>query len=244
MKDFLEENERLDELNYKGLKIIQNPDMFCFGTDAVILSWFITLKKWDTVVDFCTGTGIIPILLSGREMAKSIVGIEIQHDMAKMAIRSIELNGLSGIVKIITGDIMHADDIIKKSVDVVTVNPPYEKANSGIEPKNACHTVARFEKKCTLCGIIDNAVNILKPKGRFYMIHRTNRLSEAITLLSNSGIEAKKLQFIQSKADKAPSHFLIEGIKGAASGVVVEPSLVVYKEDGEYTDKLKQIYHL
>ncbi|MEZ4358218.1 MAG: tRNA1(Val) (adenine(37)-N6)-methyltransferase [Eubacteriales bacterium] len=244
MNEILEGNERIDDLEYKGLKIIQNPDMFCFGTDAVILSWFTTLKKWDKVVDFCTGTGIIPILLSGKDTAKYITGIEIQPYMAQMALRSVKLNGLDETISIINGDIMHADDIIKESVDVVTVNPPYEKANSGIEPKEDCHSVARFEKKCTLFGIIDNAAKILKPKGRLYMIHRSARLSEVFVILNKAGIEAKRLQFVQSREGKAPSHFLVEGVKGASAGIIVKPNLIVYKEDGEYTDTLKQIYHL
>ena len=126
-------DERLDDLELKGLKIIQDPSKFCFGIDAVLLSAFAKVKPGENVVDIGTGTGIIPLLLSAKTNAKYIKAVEIQPDMADMAKRSILYNNLQDRIEIICNDIKRADSFIKKSsVDVVVSNPPYIKSSHAL----------------------------------------------------------------------------------------------------------------
>ena len=244
MKANLKAGERIDDLEYKGLKIIQNPEFFCFGTDAVLLSSFVSLKAGDKVVDFCTGTGIIPILLSGQNIASSFVGIEIQQGCADMAKRSVSLNSLEEKINIIEDDLLNASDYIKDSIDVVTVNPPYEKLIGGIKPQGEYNKIARFEVNITFKDIAQNAAKLLKNKGRFYMIHKSSRMAECLITLSSAGLEAKRIQFVQAKENTLPKLFLLECVRGARHGIIVETPLVLYNKKGEYTKKLREIYHI
>lgn len=240
----LKQDERIDDLQYKGLKIIQNPKGFCFGTDAILLSSFVEVRKNEKVVDFCTGSGIIPVLLSARGIAKHIWGIEIQENMADMAIRSVELNGLQSKITIVQGDIRSAFSLIGGVYDVVTVNPPYEKKGSGLSSINESERIARHEVLCRLDEIVMNASKILKTGGRFYIIHRIQRLIELIETMLSCKIEPKRLRLIHPAYDKAPNYILMEGRKNSGKGLVVEKPLFVYDKNKEYTQEVKEIYHL
>jgi len=240
---FARDTERIDDLMYKGLRIIQNPSAFCFGTDAVLLSSFAVIHKGDTVVDFCTGTGIIPILLAGREKAHRITGIEIQKDIADMAKRSVELNALTDMVDIIEGDVRQAPAILNGVCDVVTVNPPYEKAG-GKTNANEYHRISRHEVLCTLDDIAGNASRVLKYGGRFYIIYRTARFVELVQTMAAYKLEPKKIRLVHPTYGKEPNYVLVEGKKGAGKGVVFLKPLIVYGKDGEYTQEVKKIYHL
>ena len=239
----LKDAERIDDLQYKGLKLIQNETLFCFGTDAVLLASFAEIKNDERVVDFCTGTGIIPILLSGREKAREIKGIEIQKDVAAMAKRSVMLNHLEDTVRIITGDIKEAAVLLNGAYDVVTVNPPYDRKDITGEFEDACIDIARREVCCTLEDIIINAGKVLKNGGRFYMIHRTRRLAAVMSLLTKYHLEPKKLRFIQKNAHKTPNYMLIEARKNASEFLDVMAPLIIYDENGQYTEELNKIYH-
>lgn len=128
----LEKDERIDDLQYKNLKIIQNKNEFCFGIDSVLLSDFAKkIKKNSKVIDLGTGTAILPILLSKKTEAKEFIGIEIQEKMAKMAKRSVSLNNLQKKIKIINEDIKNLNKIfVAGSFDAVITNPPYKKNNT------------------------------------------------------------------------------------------------------------------
>lgn len=230
--------ERIDDLNDKGLKILQNDELFCFGTDAILLASFISLKKGDQALDLCTGSGIIPILLCTREQVH-ITGVELQTALADLARRSVEMNEIEN-VRIINGDIR---TLSLREMDVVSVNPPYEK-EGGIPPKNESERIARFEIRCTLDDVITAAAKALKPKGRFYMIHKTSRMAEAFSLMHEKKIEPKRLRMIKSFADSVPNLFLCEGVKNAAVGLKTERDLVVLTDEKVYTSEVKKIYHI
>ncbi len=228
----LKQNERIDDLQLNGLKIIQNPNEFCFGIDAVLLSNFTVVKKEEVALDLGTGTGVIPILLSQKTEGKMFIGQEIQEDLFDMAKRSVLLNNLQNKVEIHLGDIKQLDKIYKLSTfDVITCNPPYIKTGSGIVSDTSKKAIARHEILCTLEDVICNSSKLLKPNGRFYMVHRTERLSQIISLLKLYKLEPKLMQFVYSFIDK-PSHLvLIEAVRGGKEAVTVFPPKILYDRE-------------
>ena len=246
MKDELireECGERLDDLQCNGLYLIQNPDKFCFGIDAVLLSNFVKVKKDGYAVDLCTGSGIVPILLSTKTKAKKITGIEIQSDIADMASRSVSYNKLDEKIDIINDDISNALKYIKHScVDTVCVNPPYMKDMAAIKNPDLPLAIARHELLTDLESVINIANKLLKENGRFFMIHRPSRLSEIFASMKQNRIEPKRIRFIHSYIDSKANLVLIEGLKGSGVWLDVEPPLAVYKEKNIYTDEVLKIY--
>lgn len=242
----LKENERIDDLQFKGLKIIQNKNGFCFGIDAVLLSDFARgIKDESIVVDLCTGTGIIPILLSGKTSAKKIYGIEIQEDVAEMAKRSIEMNNLETKIEIVNRDLNNIKDVIGAgSIDAITVNPPYKKRGSGIINEKDTKTIARHEISCTLEDIIKESARILKSGGYLYMIHKTERLVDILCSMRKEKIEPKRIKFVYPSIGQAPNLVLIEGVRSGKSFLKIEKPLYVYDTEGNYTFEIKKIYGL
>ena len=240
---FLKEGERIDDLERNGYKIIQDRKRFCFGMDAVLLSGFAQVKENEKVLDMGTGTGIIPILLEAKTVGEDFYALEIQQDSADMAKRSVILNHLEEKVHIVQGDIKEASVIFKPaSFDVVTCNPPYMTENHGIENFEEPKAIARHEIKCTLEDVIREAAKVLKPGGRFYMVHRPRRLVEIMNLMSVYKIEPKRLRMVHPFKDKDANMLLIEGHRGRKSMMKVEAPLIVYKEQGVYTDEILEIY--
>jgi len=244
MEKLLKKGERIDDLQIRGLRIIQNPKKFCFGIDAVLLANFATVKKGNVVVDFGTGTGIIPILVCGKTGASKIIGIEIQPDMVEMAARSIRMNNIGERVEIIHGDIRRVGEYIKdNSIDLVVSNPPYMNNGRGLVNPDSSKAVARHEIMCTLEDIICSAVRVLKNGGRLAMIHRSNRLVDVLSTMRDGGIEPKLLRMIYSAADKESNLFLVEGVKSGGRFLKVLKPLVIYDQDGNYTDEIYNIYY-
>ena len=187
--------ERLDDLQIKGYKIIQNPGRFCFGIDAVFLSSFARVKKGERALDLGTGTGILPILLEAKNEGESYAGLEIQEESAGMARRSVCYNKLDRKIEIITGDIKEAAGIFgAASFEVITVNPPYMIGEHGVKNENEALYIARHEALCTLEDILRESAKILTYKGRFYMVHRPFRLAEIFTRMCAHGIEPKRMR--------------------------------------------------
>lgn len=236
-------SERTEDLQYKGLQFIQNTDYFAFGTDAVLLARFAVCKKNETIVDFGTGTGIIPVLLAADTEA-NFFGIELQKGPAELAMRNVELNSLGDRVKIINGDIREARRLIGSYANAVICNPPYDKPNSGAQKENESVKIARYEIAISIDEVIKAAADILQTAGRFYMIHRASRTAELIYLLKQNRLEPKIMRFVQSAKGKAPGYVLIKSVKDAKEGVEIPAPLVIYGEDGEYTEEIKEIYHL
>ncbi|MDU5597132.1 MAG: tRNA1(Val) (adenine(37)-N6)-methyltransferase [Lachnospiraceae bacterium] len=235
--------ERLDDLQCNGLYLIQDPDKFCFGIDAVLLSNFVKVKKNGHVVDLCTGSGIVPILLSAKTGAKKITGIEIQSDIADMARRSVSYNKLDEKIDIISDDISNALKYINNcSVDSVCVNPPYMKDTTAIKNPDLPMAIARHELLTDLETVINIASKLLKESGKFFMVHRPSRLSEIFASMRQNRIEPKRLRFIHPYIESKANLVLIEGAKGSGVWMDVEPPLVVYKDKNVYTDEVLKIY--
>ena len=243
MTDLLRPGERLDDLERNGYKIIQHKDKFCFGMDGVLLSGFAKVQEGECVLDMGTGTGIIPILLEAKTDGKHFTGLEIQPESADMARRSICYNHLQDKIDIVTGDIKEASSIFKKaSFDVVTSNPPYMNDNHGLKNPDMPKAIARHEVLCTLEDVVREAALLLKPGGRFYMVHRPHRLAEIIYILKSYKLEPKRLKLVHPFINKEANMVLLESVKGRKSMMKVEAPLVVYQESGKYTDEIYDIY--
>lgn len=235
--------ERIDDLQRCGYRIIQKTDGFCFGMDAVLLSGYVQVKPDETVLDLGTGTGIIPILLAAKTKGKHFTGLEIQPAVADMALRSVRLNGLEDRVKIVNGDIKEASRLFgKASFDVVTSNPPYMNDAHGLKNPDLPKAIARHEVLCTLADVIREAALLLKPGGRFYMVHRPHRLAEIIGVLTSHKLEPKRMKLVHPYVDKEANMVMIEALRGGRSMIKVEAPVIVYKEPGVYTDEIYDIY--
>ncbi|MGN0402396.1 MAG: tRNA1(Val) (adenine(37)-N6)-methyltransferase [Acetatifactor sp.] len=243
MLNSLKSNERIDDLQRNGYKIIQNPGKFCFGMDAVLLTGFAHAKKEDLLLDMGTGTGIIPLLMEAKYHCAHLTGLEIQPESADMAARSVALNNLTEKITIVTGDIKEADKIFPSaSFDCITCNPPYMIGNHGIANPDAPKAIARHEILCTLEDVVRQAAKLLKPGGSFYLVHRPFRLAEIITTLVDYKLEPKRMQLVYPFADKEPNMVLLEAIRGARPRMTVEKPLIVFRSPGVYMPEIRELY--
>ncbi|MBE5982435.1 MAG: tRNA1(Val) (adenine(37)-N6)-methyltransferase [Paenibacillaceae bacterium] len=239
----LKDNERIDDLQRNGYQIIQNRDGFCFGMDAVLLSGFAKVKPEEKAIDLGTGTGIIPILLEAKNQGMHYTGLEIQEEVADMAARSVALNHLEDKITIVRGDIKEASRLFgAASFDVVTSNPPYMNDAHGLKNPDLPKAISRHEVLCTLEDVAREAAKLLRPGGRFYLVHRPHRLIEIITALKSVGMEPKRMKMVHPFTDKEANMVLIEAVRGGRSMIKVEAPVIVYKEPGVYTDEIYTIY--
>lgn len=241
----LKENERIDDLEFKNLKIIQNKDGFCFGIDSVLLADFAkNIKKGANVLDLGTGTGIISILLCEKTKLSNITGVEIQEEVAKMASRSSQLNNLENKFKVINENILNLKNIYEnQSFDAIVTNPPYKKKNTGIINENEKKIISRHEITAALEDFIRVSGDLLKDKGEFYMVHKPDRLVDIFSLMRKFKIEPKVLKMVYSNINKEPKLILIKGIKNAKPFLKIEKNLYIYDNDGNYTDEVLKIYN-
>lgn len=243
MTVILKENERIDDLQRNGYGIIQKTDGFCFGMDAVLLSGFASVKKGERVLDLGTGTGIIPLLLEAKTEGDEFFALEIQAEVADMARRSVELNGLENRIHIVEGDIREAGKIFgPSSFDVVTSNPPYMTDAHGLKNPDQLKAISRHEVLCTLEDVVREAARVLKTGGRFYMVHRPHRLVEIINRLSAHRLEVKRMKMVHPFADREANMVLLEAVKGGGSFMKMESPVIVFKEPGVYADEIREVY--
>lgn len=240
----LKEDERIDDLEYKGLKIIQNKKWFCFGIDSVLLSDFAKeIKDSSTILDLGSGTGIISILLSKKINAKKITGVEIQKEVYEMSKKSIILNDLKN-VDFINEDIKKLNKIIENnSCDAIVTNPPYMKNNSGIKNDNEIKLISRHEIKCNIEDIVRVSSKLLKDNGELYMVHRPDRLVGIIEILRKYKIEPKKIRFVYSREGENSNLILIKAVKNSGEFLKIEKPLYIYDKNNKYTDEVLEIYN-
>ena len=240
----LRPGERIDDLQRNGYRIIQDPSRVCFGMDAVLLSGFAKAGEGARVLDLGTGTGIIPILMEAKTDAAQLIGLEIQKESAEMARRSVNLNNLQDKIQIVDGDIKEAGQIFDAaSFDVITSNPPYMINQHGLQNPDSPKAIARHEVMCTLEDVVAAAAKLLKPGGKLFMVHRPFRLAEIMVMMSKYKIEPKRMRLIYPFVDHEPNMVLIEGVRGGKPRMTVEKPLIIYKEQGVYTQELLKEYY-
>lgn len=245
MDILLNNNERIDDLEFNGYKIIQSSTGFCFGIDAVLLSDFAKdIKNNSIVADLCSGTGIISILLAGKTSASKIYSVEIQENVADMANRSITLNNLSNRIEVVNKDLRNLYPQFEyNSFDAIVTNPPYKKRNSGLTNLNREQLISRHEIMCDLEDIISTSSKFLKNNGSFYMVHRPERLVDILFLLRKYKLEPKILRFVQPFENKAPNLLLVKAVKGGKPFLDVQNPLIVYNSNNSYTNEILKIYN-
>lgn len=219
---------RTEDLGIENLKIIQDDKLFCFGTDSVLLANFAKAKTNDTVVDLCTGGGIIPILMTAKTKGKKFYGIELQKSSFDLCCENIVLNSLEDKMTAINADIKDVLNYFKSgSVDVVTCNPPYMNAGAGFFNPDDALAIARHEIKTDLKGVVSAAAAILKFGGHFYMVHRADRLCDIISTMRENKLEPKRIAFVHPSPEKEPKLVLIDAILGANPSLKIEPPIYV-----------------
>lgn len=239
----LKEGERLDDLQRNGYRIIQNENLFCFGMDAVLLSGFAQVKEGERALDLGTGNGIIPLLLAGKTPGEHFTGLEISPVSTDMARRSVRLNHLEQRIEIVQGDIKEAGMLFAPaSFDLVTSNPPYMIGQHGLVNPDTWKAAARHEILCTFEDVVRAAARLVRPGGRFYLVHRPFRLAELIRTLSDYKMEPKRMRLVYPYADKEPNMVLLEAVRGGRPRMTVDKPLIVYERPGVYTQEITELY--
>lgn len=240
-KVVINENERIDDLQCQGLKVISNPEVFCFGMDAVLLANYAKAKPGQKVLDMGTGNGIIPVLMAGKCQGVHFTGLELQALSYDLAVRSTRLNNLTEKINMVQGDIKEASLMFGgASFDIITVNPPYINENHGMLNPSSSKAIARHEIMCTLEDVVREASKILKYRGSLYMVHRPNRLAEIICTLRAHRLEPKELVMVHPYAQKEANIVLISAVKDGNAFLKVKPPLIIYEKDGKYTEALQR----
>ena len=239
----LKENERIDDLDVNGCRIIQNPFCFCFGMDAVLLANFVRVNPKAKGLDIGTGTGVVPLILTAKNRGAHWTGLEVQPNMADMASRSVKLNDAEDKISIVEGDVKNVRELFEPGqFGVITSNPPYMKPNSGLQSGSETINISRAEIMATLEDVVSAASYLLKTSGTFAMVHRPSRLPEIMDILLKYRLEPKRMQLVQPTVDKEANLVLIECVKEAGKELRLLPTLIVYKENGDYTEELLSYY--
>lgn len=247
----LKQNERIDDLGIKNLKIIQNKEYFCFGTDSVLLANFVKSEKSSNIiVDLCSGSGVIPVILSAKKKCDKIFGVELQSEMFDLFERNISYNKLNGKIYGVKEDIKEVGEIKKKilevtsseKIDIIVCNPPYKTLGTGFKTKHDVKTIAKCEVMCNLEDVLKTSSKILSKGGRLYIVHKPERLSDLIAIGRKYNLEAKEIKFVYPKLNMKPSIVLISYIKDGGNETKVLEPLIEYNDDGSYTKEFLNIY--
>lgn len=241
--NLLNENERIEDLQCNGGKIIQNPDWYTFANDPVLLVNFAKVKKDAVVCDLCSGSGIISILVALKSKAKQIYGIELQECVAEMSQRSVKLNSLEQKIKIFQGRIQdYAKFLNKCSVDIVFCNPPYFKLNENFINENNVKALSRHEIELRLSDVVRVASELLNSKGHFYLVHQAKRIQEISYLCTKFDLAIKELMLVQADEHSEPHLVLIKAVKNGNAGTKILPNLKLNNLDGTFTEEVNKMY--
>lgn len=241
--EFVKPGERIDNLERGGLKIIQDPRAFCFSVDAVLLAHFAPVQNYDRVMDLCTGSGVIPLLLSTRRKGLNQVGMELCAATAERAQRSMRLNGLEESIEVVTGDVRQVRQLFpSRRFNLVTVNPPYLPLGQGETSEKEARCTARHEVTLTLAEVVRAAAYLLPTGGRLAMVHRACRLVDILISLRENRVEPKRLRFVHAKAKAPASLVLVEAVRDAKPLLTVGRPIYIHQEDGTYTAELQELY--
>lgn len=241
--DLIKPDESVEDLQLAGLRLIQKKNGFRFGVDAVLLSDFAKDIRADRMLDMCTGSGIVPVLMWAKTTIPEIFGIEIQEEIFDTAKRTVELNGISDRVFLENGDIKNGYEIYgKRSFGLITCNPPYMPAGAAVKNELTAKVIARHEVMCTLEDVVSSAAMLLKQQGHLVLVHKPTRLADIICLMRKYEIEPKRIRFIHKQKDTEPSLVLVDGAYKGGRELRIMPPLYMYDENGEETLELKRIY--
>lgn len=247
----IRKNERIDDLGINDLKIIQNKEYFCFGTDSVLLANFVKSENSNNVIlDLCSGSGVIPIILSAKKKYKKIFGVELQSEMYDLFDRNIKINNLEDSIISINENVKNIKDIRKKitsimekdKIDIITCNPPYKEIGTGLTTNHDVKTIAKCEVMCNLEDIFITSSKLLGKGGKLYLVHKPERLSDLIYFGRKYNLEAKEIRFVYPKIDKKSSIVLISYRKDGGNETKVLEPLIEYNDDMSYTDEIYRIY--
>lgn len=247
IEPILKEGERIDGLPAQNIHIIQNPDMFAYSLDAILLAHFAGVKGKGRglTVDLGAGTGAVGLFYAPK-VTGQIKLIEIQPELAEMAQRSVAMNDLTHRVQVIQSDMKAIFDVIQPgSAETVLSNPPYFPLSDTTKTNADQHyEIARHELTIDLPGLAQVANKLLKNNGKFYMVHRPERLTDIFAAFTQRRLMIKRVQFVYGKADREANMVLIEAIKaGKSGGVRIMPPLVAYTASNDYTDDVKTILY-
>ncbi|MNP07148.1 N5-glutamine S-adenosyl-L-methionine-dependent methyltransferase [compost metagenome] len=247
----LKENERIDELGIDDLKIIQNTKYFCFGIDSVLLANFVNSNSSkSSILDLCSGSGVIPILLSSKVKYSRLYAVELQEEMFDLLDRNIVMNSLEEKIKHFNCDVNNLESIKnnlynisgKYTVDIITVNPPYKPKNTGVINEDKVKHIARHEEKCTLRDVLNISSKLLTDNGKLYLVHKPERLVDLLDIAREYKLEAKKIRFVYPRVDSNPSIVLVQYSKNGGNEIKVLPPLIEYDIEGNYTQDIYNIY--
>lgn len=247
----INENERIDELGINDLKIIQNKEYFCFGTDSVLLANFVKSESSNNVIlDLCSGSGVIPVIISAKKKYKKIFGVELQKEMYELFQKNILYNNLEEKIVDINENIKNIKEIKKEvlentgseKVDIIVCNPPYKTLGTGFETKHDVKTIAKCEVMCNLEDVIKTSSKLLSKKGRLYLVHKPERLADLICIGRKYNLEAKEIRFVYPQVNKKASIVLVSYIKEGGNETKVLEPLIEYNEDMSYTKEIYNIY--
>lgn len=246
------ESERVDSLGIGNLQIIQNKDYFCFGIDSVLLANFVNSNSNNNlIVDLCSGSGVIPIIISAKKKYAKIVAVELQNEMYDILERNISFNNLQEKIHILNEDVKQIEKIRKcimdisnkDKADIIVCNPPYKTVGTGSKNENEVKFIARHEVMCNLEDIFLTSSKLLKSKGKLYIVHKPERIVDLMTLSRKYRLEAKNIRFVHPTYDSKPSIVLIEYVKDGKNGCkVLEPLIEYEKLNGKYTQEILNIY--
>lgn len=241
--NLLKNDERFDDLQINGGKIIQNSNLYSFSNDPILLTNFSRIKKNATVVDLCSGSGIIGLLVALKSDAKKIYCIEYQQVLAEMSERSVLANNLQNRVFIINDKIQNYKKYLQKSsIDVVYCNPPYFKISNEVMCNSDVKTIARHEVEVTLSDVIKTASELLNSKGEFYLVHRTERIQEICFLCSKFNFGIKRISFVKSRENASPHLILLQAIKDANCETKFDCDVVLNNPNGSFTKQVNKLY--
>ena len=225
------------------LHIKQAASGYRFSLDAVLLAWHASPRADDRLLDLGTGCGIIPIILTYRNPSIVAFGIEIQEDLAELAISNVNANRMQNKITVLRQDMRYLKpNMTDGPVDLVVSNPPYRKPNSGRINPDAQRAIARHELKVSLGDVLQTVRRMLRTAGRFVTVYTAERIVELLSQMRIKGIEPKFIRSIHSQLDTEAKLILVDGIKGARPGIRLGPPLIIYDANGEYTQEVQGMF--
>ncbi len=235
---------RIDEIGFGGLRLIQDPEAFCYGVDAVILAGMAAQRAKDTtaIMDMCSGNGIVPLILSHKTECGDIVGVELQSEAFGLACESVRMNGLTDRISFLNCDVIDLPKEYNNRFTVVTMNPPYTEKGSGMTGPADARTIARHETTAGIEDFLKKASEVLKDRGQLFMIHRPSRLVDLMYHGRKYGLEPKMMQLISPRQGEKPNMILLEYVKGAGRQLDVENGMYIYEGTGKYSEKILKLY--